>query len=76
MESPVWGGGTIVMAGCVKDVNTDPGPSSLSMTLIFDTQEWSFKIPANLVIPEVGEMIVISCHATDSGLVLDDLHIL
>jgi hypothetical protein len=74
--SPAWSGGTIVMVGCVKEVFTEPAPSSISMTSIFDSQEWSFVIPADMVIPGVGRMIVISCHATDSGLVIYDLHIL
>jgi len=64
------------MVGCVKEVFTEPGLSSISMTSIFDSQEWFFMIPADMVIPAVGRMIAISCHATDSGLVLDDLHIL
>jgi hypothetical protein len=74
--SPAWSGGTIIMVGYVKEVFTEPAPSSISLTSIFDSQEWSFTIPAGMVIPAVGRMIVISCHATDSGLVLDDLHIL
>jgi len=64
------------MVGCVKEVFADPDPSSISMTFIFDSQEWSIMIPVDMVIPAVGRMTVISCHATDLGLVLDDLHIL
>jgi len=74
--SPTWSDGAIVMVGCVKEVFAESGLSSISMTSIFDSQEWSFMIPADMVIPEVGRMIAISCHATDSGLVLDDLRIL
>ena len=74
--SPAWSDGTIVLVGCVKEVFTEPDPSSISMTSIFDSQEWFIIIPADMVIPAVGRTVVISCHATDSGLVLDDLHVL
>jgi hypothetical protein len=64
------------MVGCVKEIYTEPDLSSKSMTLFSDSQEWSLMIPADMVAPEVGWMIAISCHTTDSGLVLDGLRIL
>jgi len=64
------------MVGCVKEVFTEPGLSLISMVFVSDSQEWSIMIPAGVVIPDVGRTLAISCHATDSGLVLDDLHIL
>ncbi|HUW43323.1 MAG TPA: hypothetical protein VMW02_03705 [Thermoplasmata archaeon] len=64
------------MVGCVKEVFTEPSPSSISMTFISDSQEWSFIIPAGMAIPGAGRTIAVFCHATDSGLALDDLHIL
>jgi hypothetical protein len=75
-DSHARSGRTIVMVGCVTEVHTESGLSSLSMTSVFGSQEWSFMIPANLIIPEVGRMIAISFHETDSGLVLDDLQVL
>jgi hypothetical protein len=73
---PAWNDGSIIMVGCVKEVFTEPSSSSISMTSISDSREWSFKIPADGVIPDAGRIIVVSCHATDTGLVLDDLRIL
>jgi hypothetical protein len=64
------------VVGVVKEVIAEPGSSSFFMTVISDSQEWSLSIPEGAVIPDVGRMIAMSCHATDSGLVLDDLNLL
>jgi hypothetical protein len=71
-----WSDGTIVMVGRVKEVFTGPDLSSMSITFISDSQEWPIIIPSDMAMPAVGNTIAISCHTTDSGLMLDGLQVL
>lgn len=75
-EFPAWNGETIVIVGCIKDVLAESDPSSISITLVFDSEELLLAIPAGMVIPDVGRLVVVSCHATGSGLMLDEMRTL
>jgi len=73
-ESPTQIDDAILLAGSVKEVFYTPGSFSISFSPFSSSQELSLPIPPGVPPPRLGAMIVISLHATDTGLVIDNLY--